>query len=347
MLTYLAVKNFRNHLDFKLNINNQILVLEGENGAGKTSLLEAIYFTATTKSHRTNKDKDLIKEGKEFARINLKNDKDEFLMVISLNGKKAFINNQEVRKLSSYIGNLNVVLFAPEDLDLIKGSPSIRRNFLDLELVQMSKEYLDHLSNYKNILKQRNILLKKIKLNDDFTFLNILGEQLYKFGIQIYDYRNNFINELNKILIEVSKEFDDFIIQLKYMPNVSKDNWLNILMKKQQNDINLGQTLFGIHKDDFDILFNNKSLKDYGSQGMIRLAAILIKLSLLKWLEEKTNKKVLLLLDDVFSELDLNIQNKFIEMLPKDIQTIITSAIPLKNKDFQKINLDKRRQDAK
>ncbi|MFA5692625.1 MAG: DNA replication and repair protein RecF [Acholeplasmataceae bacterium] len=342
MINYLSVRNFRNLSDFKINIENKMLVLEGENGTGKTSLLEAIYLTATTKSHRTNHDKDLIKKDSEFTKVNLKTSSDEYQVVITDNSKRVFINKEEIKTLSNFIGNISVVLFAPEDLFLIKGSPSIRRNFMDLELVQFSKEYLSNLNNYRNILKQRNILLKKIKINDDYTFLNILGEQLYNYGSKIYESRREFIQELNIILEKESKNYSNFNLKIQYNPNIKLDSWLKTLKTKQKQDIIFGQTLSGIHKDDLNILFNNQSLKDFGSQGMIRLAAILIKVSLLKWLISKNKKEIVLLLDDVFSELDQNIQNIFIKSLPNDIQTIITTAIPLENdKDFQKIILNK------
>src|SRR5690554_2745412 len=163
MITSIELRNFRNLKEFQVKIEKPLVIIEGLNGVGKTSILEAIYFAATTKSHRTNNEKDMIQYEKPYASVKLMQDHKLHEIVLSSSGKRTAINKAEIRKISDYIGQLRVVMFAPEDLMLIKGSPSERRYFLDIELMQVSKTYLRNLNNYRKILKQRNALLKKNK----------------------------------------------------------------------------------------------------------------------------------------------------------------------------------------
>ncbi len=341
MITSLEIRNIRNIEQFQIKIEKPLVVIEGLNGVGKTTLLESIYFAATTKSHRTNSEKDLITHEKPYGAVKIATDHMNEI-IISEHGKRTFINKVEIKKISDYIGKLRVVMFAPEDLMLIKGGPSERRYLLDLELMQVSKEYLRYLNTYKRILKQRNILLKKIKLEDDYTFLDILGEQLYEVGSKIYDFREKFIRSLNDKLQIISKKYEDIVSELIYEPNITKDAFIKYLRTKQKQDILYQQTMVGIHKDDFKIVFNGFLAKDHASQGQQRLIAIEIKLALLEWIKEETHENVILLLDDVLSELDLNRQDLFLKTLPKQHQVLLTSAVPIENTyDFQKIVLQK------
>jgi|SRR5690554_2870881 len=340
MITSIELRNFRNLKEYQVKIDKPLVIIQGLNGVGKTSILEAIYFAATTKSHRTNSEKDMIQYEKPYASVKVMQTNKLHEIVLSSSGKRTTINKAEIRKISDYIGELRVVMFAPEDLMLIKGSPSDRRYFLDMELMQISKSYLRNLNSYKKILKQRNALLKKNRHLEDYTFLNILGEQLYDVGVQIYDERQNFINVLNEKFKTISSKYKDFNVELIYEPNVTKENWLKHLKTKQKQDIMYETTLTGIHKDDFKLLYNGLNAKDNASQGTSRLIVIELKLALLEWIKAVTQTDAILLLDDVLSELDLERQNLFMHQLSKKHQVFITSALPINETlDFQKIVL--------
>lgn len=332
----MEIKNFRNHQKFVADFDQTIIILEGNNGVGKTSILEAIFLASTTKSHRTNNDLELIKSGTQFASIKLTDETNFYNIVLSEKGKRVSINQIEKKKLSDYIGNLKTVFFAPEDLNLIKGTPSDRRYFLDLELIQLNPEYLKILSEYRKVIKQRNALLKKIRIDQDYTFLDILGKQLEQLSNQIMIFRQNFIDEINGLLLS-----NDVFVEIKYLPNSTIEQISNHFQTKQKHDILHQTTTVGIHKDDFIIKYNHQNAKIYCSQGQMRTAVILVKLALLSYIETKTKQSVVLLLDDVFSELDSEKQQLFIDKLTKKHQVFITSAVKLdfNNKEILKIKL--------
>lgn len=338
MIKKLVLKNFRNHENLSLDFNNNFVYITGTNGSGKTSILESIHYISTTKSHRTNTDLEVIKDDNPFSMISLETKEKRYSFVISEKGKIANINNKEIHRLSEFIGDLKVVMFAPEDLSLIKGSPSVRRNFIDLELMKLNKRYLINLSTYKKILKQRNALLKNLDLKSDLTFLNILGNQLYEAGIKLIDIRQEFIKSINEKTKIVYSKFSNHDIEITYNPNLDKESFLDYLTNNQKTDILYKTTTSGPHRDDFTIKFNN-NLAKVASQGEIRLIVISIKLGLLKVIEEQSNSKVVLLLDDVLSELDESIQEIFLNELPSDVQVIMNSAINIKNRNIQIIKL--------
>ncbi|MFA6801625.1 MAG: DNA replication/repair protein RecF [Acholeplasmataceae bacterium] len=341
MIQKIKLKNFRNHENYELNIAQPFVYFYGENGSGKTSILESIYFCATTKSFRTSDEKQVIQKDKPFAQVKIEAQKHQYEITISKNGKRSFIDGVEKRKLSEFVGHLSVVLFSPNDLDLIGGSPNNRRQFMDLEMLQIYKQYLITLNQYKKILKQRNSLLKKIKIDDDYTFLNILGEQLYTVGIELIQQRSVFIEEINQYLQDVYKKFSLHQIKIVYMPDVDEKQFKKHLEKQQRQDILYQATLAGPHKDDFFFDFNGFDAKNYASQGEQRLIVISLKLALLAWIENKTNRQVILCLDDVLSELDLDKQKILIDNLPKQHQILMNSTIPIENSQIQSIELKK------
>ena len=343
MIKKILLKNFRNHETFNLDINKPFVYIYGENGSGKTSVLESIYFCSTTKSHRTSNEKELIKTGQMFAQVAIKDDNQTYEIVVSKFGKRTKVNHIEKRKLSEFIGHLNVVMFAPNDLELIKGAPSTRRQFMDLELLQVNKTYLNHLNKYKNILKQRNSLLKKIDIKDDYTFLDILGTQLYEQGIILINQRKQFLIELNTHFKKNYLMFSPHNVEIIYKPDQDEASFKKHLEKQQKQDILYQSTLAGPHRDDFFIRFNGFDSKSYTSQGETRLIVIALKLALLEWIESKINKKVVLLLDDVLSELDQQKQNIFLKTLPKQHQIIMNSAMPIDMDHIQMIELTKER----
>ena len=341
MIQKITLKNFRNQGYLQLNINQPFVYLYGENGSGKTSVLESIYFCATTKSHRTSDEKELIKRNEPFAHVKIQTKEDRFELVLSKQGKRASINGVEKRRISDYIGHFSVVMFAPEDLDLIKGTPSERRQFLDLEWMQLHKSYVKQLNTYKNVLKQRNSLLRKITVGDDYTFLNILGEQLYECGVEIIKERTQFVHELNQYLQDVYQIFSTHRVKIIYKPDVNEQSFKNHMHKQQKQDVMYQTTMAGPHRDDFVIEFNGFDAKSYASQGEQRLIVVSLKFALLKLIEEKTKKKVVLLLDDVLSELDQEKQDLFLKHLPKEHQILMSSAIPIHGEHIQMIELKK------
>jgi len=341
MIKRISLKQFRNHQELDLKFDQPFVYIFGDNGSGKTSILESIYFCATTKSHRTADEKELIKHGEPFAQVKLWTEEDKYELILSKTGKRASINSVEKRKISDFIGHLRVVMFAPEDLDLVKGSPLTRRQFMDMEWMQINKTYLRHLNTYKHVLKQRNSLLKKISLDDDYTFLNILGDQLYDVGIEIIRERRIFMEELNHHLNEIYPRFSNHQVKLVYKPDVDEKGLRTYLNKNQKQDILYQATLAGPHRDDFYIDFNGFDAKTYASQGQQRLMVVALKLALLKLIEAHTNKQVVLLLDDVLSELDQDRQKLFLEFLPKEHQIIMNSAHPIEGKHIHMIKLAK------
>ena len=347
MIKQVTLKNFRNHQYYQLNIAKPFVYIYGENGSGKTSLLESIYFCSTTKSHRTVDEKECIQKDKPFSQIVIKTDHDIYEIVLSKFGKRTKINHIEKRKLSEFVGHLNCVMFAPNDIELIKGAPSKRRNFIDFELLQIDKTYLKDLNEYKQILKQRNSLLKKIDIKDDYIFLNILGKQLFEVGIKLIKQRTLFVNELNELIQKHYQTFSKNQIQMIYKPNLNETMFKKYLETQQKQDILYKTTHAGPHRDDFTIMFNQFDAKNYASQGETRLIVIALKLALLEWIEQKTNKPAILLLDDVLSELDEKIQNQFLKALPKKHQIIMNSVHQIKMDHIQMIELAKENEHVK
>lgn len=341
MIKTINLKNFRNLSSLRLTFDQPKVFLHGPNGIGKTSVLESIYFVATTKSHRTPDEKDLIKKGEPFAQVKITTRENRYDLVCSKTGKRASINGAEKRKISDFIGHLRVVMFAPGDLELVKGTPGDRRQFMDLEWMQLDKGYLRGLNHYKQVLKQRNSLLKKIDIKDDYTFLDILGDQLYETGIEIIQERRTFINELDKKMKTVYPVFSKHRVDIVYEPDVDEKAFRNHMSKQQKQDIVYQTTMAGPHRDDFIIRFNGFDAKRYASQGEQRLIVIALKFALLKVIEEKTGQQAILLLDDVLSELDGDKQKQFIRQLPNAHQIIMNSALPTQGNDFQMIDLSK------
>jgi len=338
----LNLTNFRNYIAFSSNFSDSTNIFIGKNAQGKTSILESLYVLGLTKSHKLNKERDLIRIGTEYAKINALinlNDKDiELDIVVSKAGKKAKYNQIELERLSDYIGILNVVMFAPEDLDLVKGNPQTRRKFLDLELGQISKEYLYNLQNYRKILKQRNDLLKTLqtKKDNDLLLLDIITDQLVGFMEMIVKQRQEFLEIIKKhadrIYKNISSSEDNFVI--KYLPSIKKD-FKKELSNKYQYDIITGTTNLGIHRDDIEFFINKTPIKTHGSQGEMRTAVLSIKLALIDFIHQFTNNYPILLLDDVLSELDKDRQNSLLEYIKDKTQTFITST------DINEINTER------
>jgi len=328
----LKATNFRIYDQVSITLNPNTNIFFGNNAQGKTSIIESIYVLGLTKSHKTNKDRDMIKTNEEYAKINALinlNEKDIQLdIVLSKLGKKAKYNQIELDRLSDYIGILNVVMFAPEDLDLIKGNPQIRRKFLDLEIGQISKEYLYNVQNYKKILKQRNDLLKSMQKQDqNLILLNVVTEQLIDYMEKIVLKRKAFIHQINEIAQNIYKDLSNEtkIFKMEYIPSVDK-NYMEEFRKKQQYDIITGTTNLGVHRDDIEFYIDNHFIKTHSSQGELRSAVLSTKLALVEFIYKRKGEYPVLLLDDVLSELDVNRQNNLIQYINNKTQTFITTT---------------------
>ena len=327
----LELADFRNydslHIDFSRGTN----ILYGDNAQGKTNILEAIYLSATTKSHKGSKDKDIVNFEKEESHIRTYLEKDDIDIRIDMHLRKnkskgIAIDGQKIKKAAELLGLLNVVFFSPEDLSIIKNGPSERRRFVDMELCQLDQFYLYNLNHYNKIVNQRNKLLKDMYFNPSLRdTLNIWDSQLISFGSKIIERRQLFINQLNEIIFDIHKKLsggkEDLVIQ--YEPDVVIEEYEKSLTINQDRDIKLKQTTTGPHRDDFSFIVGDVDIRKFGSQGQQRTAALSLKLSEIELVKKMTKDNPVLLLDDVLSELDSNRQNYLLSTIG-DIQTIIT-----------------------
>lgn len=347
-LEELQLKNFRNYDSLKIKLNPHINIIYGNNAQGKTNLLESIYVLGLTKSHLFALDNSLIKNGKQICSIKgivKKNSiKTKYEISYNLDNKILKIDNQEIKKVTDYINNsLNIIIFYPENLEIIKGSPNNRRNFLNLELSQLSDNYLKIMTEYNKLLRIRNDYLKKMSknINIDQTYFNIVTNYLVDKGILIYKMRKKFIDKINencgKIFYELTK-LEEF--NIKYLSNFVeegevKNNFIRKLEKNLSREIKCGTTLYGPHRDELEFYLKDKNLKIYGSQGQKRMAILAMKLSEIEIFKQFKNTNPILLLDDVFSELDDIKKNNIIKYITNGIQVIITTT------EIKKINKKK------
>lgn len=327
----IKLEHFRNYDSLNLDFEKGTNILYGDNAQGKTNVLEAIYLSATTKSHKGSKDREIINFEKEEAHIRTILDKEgmEYRVDMHLRKNKSkgiAINGQPIKKAADLIGLLNVVFFSPEDLSIIKNGPSERRKFVDMELFQIDKYYLYNLNQYNKIINQRNKLLKEFYQNNDLNeTLQVWNMQLVSYGNQIIRRRETFVEQLNEIIYEIHKNLSGGKEELKivYEPNVIEDEFERKLKISQERDIKLKMTSVGPHRDDFCFMVNDIDIRKYGSQGQQRTAALSLKLAEIELIKKVTGDSPVLLLDDVLSELDSHRQNYLLNNIG-DIQTIIT-----------------------
>ena len=327
----LELNNFRNYDDLSITFDEDNNILFGDNAQGKTNTLEAIYVCGTTKSHKGCKDKELIKIGENESHIRLivnKNGVDRKIdMHLRKNKTKGVaIDGIPIKKWIEWCGLINIIFFSPENLNIIKNGPSERRRFIDMELCQIDKFYVDDLYKYNKIISQRNNLLKQINVDrKQMETLSVWDEQLIDYGKKIISRRQNFINELNIIVNKIHKNLSGNIenLTLCYEPNVTVDNFEEKLFINRERDIILKSTSCGPHRDDVGFLINDIDVRKYGSQGQQRTAALSLNLAEIELVKKKINDNPILLLDDVLSELDRNRQTYLLNSL-EGIQTIIT-----------------------
>jgi len=334
LLQRLIIKNFRNLCDIELNFDSKINIFVGENGTGKTNLLEAVYFLGILKSFRTNQDRQLIKFNEsEFylsGKILKKNTQVDINISVTSNQKKVKINNKILTKITDLIGQLRIVIFTPEDLNIIKGSPAIRRRFIDIELAQISPKYLYNLQRYLRIIKHRNQILSSIKKNRilDIKELEAWNDQLVETGIQIINKRKELIVKLNPLINEIYRQISGTQQELKiqYEPCVIEENFREMLITKQNDEIRQEVSLIGPHRDDISFYINNVNSRYFASQGQQRTIAICLKLAELQNIYYQTQELPILLLDDVTSELDKKRREELLKFIGEDIQVFITTT---------------------
>ncbi len=341
-ISSILLENFRNYKDQEIKLNNNINVIYGNNAQGKTNILEAIFLCAYGKSFRAKKDADLIKFDETLAKVEIsykKSDREGKIKGEIGEKKTFFINGVKQSKISDILGKINVVIFTPDDIDIIKESPQRRRKFLDMLISSLKPNYIHLLNTYNKTLEQRNNYLRQIKYeNKPANMLDIWDEQLAEYSYKIFEYRKYFIEKISeKInvfhnLITKSGKED---IKIKYISN-SKDekSFLENLRKTRDIDIKRGYTAIGIHRDDFMIYINDRPVSIFGSQGQQRTAILTLKLCELDIVKEEINDTPILLLDDFMSELDEVRRKSFLENI-KGSQVIITCTDRINlNTDF-------------
>ncbi|MBQ2639624.1 MAG: DNA replication/repair protein RecF [Bacilli bacterium] len=347
-ITKLNLVNFRNYDRVDIKLGNNMNIFIGDNAQGKTNILESIVILALTKSHRIGISPNIIKHGKNKSSIKgiVKKNKivSKLGVKITNDSKKLTLNLDEVKKVSDYISNLNVIVFTPDDLDIIKGSPNIRRNLLNIELSQISKIYLNTYNEYNKILKTRNEYLKLLFSNSiaDKNYLDVITDKLIEKAVIIYKLRKEFIDNINKNISDNYKSITNSeVLKVNYVPNIEIDKYeddeIIKVMKSTydsnyQKELNYGMTMYGPHRDDFEFLLNGENLKYFGSQGQQKAAVIAFKLSEIPIFEEYCEELPILLLDDIFSELDVKKSNKLLKLVGNNIQSIITTT------DLRRIN---------
>ncbi len=343
-LENIELQNFRNYDTTELSFSPSINVLIGENAQGKTNLIESIYFLAMSRSHRTSRDRELIRWDSDFSKVKgllkKKSHSVPLEIILSKRGKMAKLNHLEQKKLSDYIGQLNVILFAPEDLSLVKGSPSVRRKFIDMELGQMNKIYLHHLAQYQRILKQRNQFLKQARYdsNYDKVYLEVLTEQLAAEGAEVLYARFRFVKRLNNwaqaVQADISNDKEELHIRYKTTANATAEMSVETIFAGLKEDyqtaetqeIDQGTTTIGPHRDDLVFYVNERNVQTYGSQGQQRTTALSLKLAEIELMHEITGEYPILLLDDVLSELDDSRQTHLLNSIQNKVQTFITTT---------------------
>ena len=325
----ISLRNYRNYEKVDISFDEKINYFIGNNGQGKTNLLEAILFLSLTKSHRINDDKKLIKSNSPFTKItSLINDEEDKKMevIIHQSGKSLSINNIQINKVSDFIGKLNVILFSPDDLFLFNDQPRERRKVIDQEISKINQKYLLTLNKYKNLIKDKNNLLKNKEI--DINYLDVLNEQLINESEIIINERKKIIEVLNKNIKRIYKLLsnEDKDIFIEYKCCVEDDNLKRLYEEAKQKEIDYRVASVGPHREDYLFLMDNKPLINIASQGQKRMVVLAFKLSLINYIYQQTNKYPVLLLDDVLSELDKNHRERLINLLKDKNQCIITTT---------------------
>ncbi len=327
----LELKNYRNYSDLRISFDKRTNILYGDNAQGKTNVLESLYVSATTKSHRGSRDREMIRFGEEESHIRTIVEKDGIDRQIDIHLKKSnakgiAIDKIPIRRAGELFDMLNIVLFSPEDLDIIKDGPSRRRRFMDMEMGQIDRIYMDHLAHYNRALKQRNQLLKDLYYRPDLEeTLPVWDEQIALYGKKVSDQRKEFIRNLNELTSVIHSRISGGkeSLVLEYEPGCDADHLSDILVKSREKDKRTGMTSYGPHRDDICFYINGTDIRRYGSQGQQRTSALSLKLAEIEFVKRMIHDTPVLLLDDVLSELDSKRQNYLLSNIG-NVQTMIT-----------------------
>ncbi|MGL5530682.1 MAG: DNA replication/repair protein RecF [Culicoidibacterales bacterium] len=336
----LELRQFRNYRKQSVQLHPRMNIFLGANAQGKTSFIESLYVLAFTKSYRCQNYRELIEFQQDFAKITAAITTEhrtvQLTTILSKKGKKMQINGVDQQRLNEYIGQLAVVKFSPEDLELVKGQPSVRRRFLDIELSQASPTYFLALANFQKLLKQRNEYLKKAKL--DLIYLDILNEAVAHVAAKIYWQRIRFVAELNDIIVPIHLQLTEQVEQLtiKYQTDFNStieqteaelvEIYKQLLQKNFERDRKMATTTVGPHKDDLQFFIHERNVKQFGSQGQQRTTVLSLKLAEIEWFAQHCGEYPILLLDDVLSELDDKRKVQLLNFITDKVQTFITTT---------------------
>lgn len=343
-ITQITLKDYRNYENCQVTLSDRLNLIIGDNGQGKTNLLESVYVCGFGKSFRTSKDTEWMKIGSQATAIHLVYEKHGQTGTIDIKQrsdrkKEVKVNGMPLSKMSELIGHLNLVLFSPEDLKLVKESPGERRRFIDRELSHISPAYCHLLMDYHRILDQRNSTLKQMQLRKktDPELLGIWDEKLAETGSKIVVRRADFIEKLAEMSAKIHSQITDGaeVLSVKYISTLTSKNrpdydtiykeFLTTLGQTHQRDVERGYSTTGPHRDDLGLSINNRDIRSFGSQGQQRTAALSLKLSEIEIIYNELGEYPILLLDDVMSELDAHRQNFLIKTFEK-VQTIVTTT---------------------
>ena len=346
-ITKIKLENFRNYSKQEIEFNNGINVIYGDNAQGKTNILEAIFLCSMGKSFRTTRDKDLIKLNESYTKINIEYEKSDRTGRIEYfigDKKNVLVNGVKLNKLSQLLGNINSIIFSPDDIEVLKGAPQKRRKFLNMMISQLRPAYLFNLNAYNKTLEQRNNYLRQIKLeNKPEEMLEIWDEKLATHAQIIYTYREEFVEKILSKIIDIHKNITDSkeVINIVYKSEfINKEDFIKKLKSARKKDILRGYTSVGVHRDDFEIYINNKNINLYGSQGQFRTSILSLKLSELYVIYDEIGEYPILLLDDFMSELDEKRRKKFVENIT-EAQVILTGThkLILENLNYKIYNV--------
>ena len=329
----LKLQNYRNYEYLNMNFDEKINIIYGDNAQGKTNILESMYVCATSKSHRGSKDREIIRFDNDESHIKVNVKKNDMNYRIDMHLKKnkpkgIAVNGIPIKRAVELFGILNIVFFSPEDLNIIKNGPSERRRFIDMELSQLDKIYLDCLINYNKVVNQRNSLLKEYAFSgreDIISSLDIWDMQLVKYGNDVIKSREKFVKEINDLVKSIHTKLsgDREQLEIIYEPCVKEQDFESELVRVRDRDLKFKCTNIGPHKEDMCFLINGMDVRKYGSQGQQRTAALSLKLAEIELVKQIIHDTPVLFLDDVLSELDSRRQNFLLDSIG-NIQTMIT-----------------------
>ena len=343
----IKINNFRNYEKEEINLEKNINIFYGQNAQGKTNIIESIFLCSLGKSFRAKKDNEMIKLNEQNAMVEIeyeKSDRDGKIKIEIGNKKNIYLNGIKIKKLSELLGNLNIVIFTPDDINILKGGPQNRRRFLDIMISQLRPNYMHILSLYLKTIEQRNKYLRQIKEeHKDENLLEIWDEKLAEYALKIYEYRKEFIEKIIKKINIIHKNITngEEQIELEYITECdNKEKYLQLLKERRKLDIIKGFTTKGIHRDDFMIYINKKDIKIFGSQGQNRTAMLSLKLAELQVIYDEIGEYPILLLDDFMSELDRTRRKNFLENI-EGTQVIITGTekLDIENLDYLEYNV--------